>query len=160
MTLPKAIGLFLLFLGPFCMGYVRAGRIRRTLEASEAMTDLIRFLQNGIETLRVPLPELFGAYESQPLESCGFLPLLRNSGWEAAIEGTDGLFSSKIKAILLSFGKGLGKSDVSHQSDLCRHHLQLLEEALKSEREQGAKDERLSLWLGVTGGLLPVILLI
>ena len=157
-TLPKAVGLLLVFCASLSGGLLRARALRRMLCTEEAFAWLIRFIKNRIETVRSPLPEIYAAVQNGVLEDCGIASRLRSGGWESAVEEAASLCSPACLELLRSFGKGLGKSDAAHQSELCEWHLRQLEAVLEKEREQVKKDARLSVLLGITAGLMAVIL--
>jgi len=160
MSLPKAIGLLLVFSASLFGGLLRARALRRTLLVEDAFARLIRFIKDQIETIRSPLPEIYAAVQNDVLEECGIVSRLRDEGWDSAVEEVSSLCSPACLELLRSFGKGLGKSDAKHQSELCEWHLRQLETVLAKEKEQVKKDARLSVLLGITVGLMAVLLLL
>lgn len=62
--------------------------------------------------------------------------------------------------LLLSFGRGLGTTDLSGQEKLCSMHEQMLEEQLNAARRQYQSRGKLGTVLGAAAGAVAVIFFI
>ncbi len=81
--------------------------------------------------------------------------------WRQAVtsDRADALNAGDIE-LLLSFGGGLGSTDLAGQLRLCAVHRRMFEERLESARSQYASKGRLGPALGTAAGAVAVLLLL
>lgn len=160
MTLTKGIGLFLIFLTPSVFGIISASKEKKAIAFLSSLPSFFLYIEDRIETLRLPLPEILSSFREEKLEKIGFLPVLRQSGWNAAIRFARPYCSEGTLSVLDSFGATVGKSEVAAEAENCRRHLKKLEKIAEKEIPERREKIRLIRTLGCTAGLLAVIFLL
>ncbi len=78
--------------------------------------------------------------------------------WKKSVEKSDVNHDDRI--LLLSFGSGLGTSDVEGQLSNCELHKALFENNLHKAREQCSRFGKLYTTLGVLGGILIALIIV
>lgn len=81
------------------------------------------------------------------------------TAWQEAVEQESGrsALNRQDLELLLSFGSGLGTTDLSGQKKLCAMHEQMLEEQLNAARKQYQSKGKLGTVLGTAAGAVAVI---
>ncbi|MBR4204160.1 MAG: stage III sporulation protein AB [Clostridia bacterium] len=154
----KGIGALLLLAASVGYGFSMIGEEKRKIRELRALVRLVRHIRESIDGLRRPLPQIFAAFSDPALAENGFLPLLRERGFEAAARETPWRQTEEVKRLLSDFGSSLGRGFADEELALCRYTEAKLSEALAA-LEKAAPD-REKLWRSIPALLaLSVILL-
>lgn len=78
--------------------------------------------------------------------------------WKTSVEKSQVNYEERV--LLLSFGAGLGTSDVEGQLSNCELHKALFENNLQNAREQSNRFGKLYTSLGVLGGILAALIIV
>jgi hypothetical protein len=152
------IGLLLGVFLTLAYGFLR--RERRCRREMEGLLLLLRALRGQIDCFSRPWREVVAEFENEALESCGFLPVLREQDFPRALERGRGAWDAETARVLAAFGGGVGRSYKAEQVALCDWALSELEAAEKRQKEEGPRRARLSASLTVVGGLALLLLLV
>ena len=127
------------------------------LRYSRALTKRVRLLQSAVRFI--------SAVAEQMRISRDELPLILSRVQEkigirdGVLYGTEGLCRQEI-AVLESFCRQLGRTDLNGQQNAARIHIQELEQILQKAREDEARYSRLYASLGVLCGLFVAIMIL
>ena len=154
----KAAGAVLLLAAAGGYGLSRIREERLRLRELEAMAALVRTVRESIEHLSRPLPEIWARYADPFLEECGFLPVLREEGFAAALVRTG--ICSRDGDALREFAAALGKGYREEELALCRYTEERLEDRAQLLRKEAPARERLWRTIPWLAALSAVILLL
>ena len=150
-----------LLLGAFlALAYGFLRRERRCRRELEGLMLLLRTLRGQIDCFSRPWREVVAEFENDALETCGFLPALREKDFSSALEVGQGAWDTDTARVLSAFANGVGRSYKAEQVALCDWALSELETAAKRQREEGPRQARLFASLTVVGGLAFLLLLV
>ena len=123
---------------------------------------LVRHIRGQICCYRTPIYKIYASFSHKELEECGFLSVLRERGFLAALnECASALYvEGQELSALRAFGTELGKSQTSEELRLCDYTAAELERAVARRREEAPKRTRVLQTLSISGGLMLVILLL
>lgn len=161
----RLIGIAMIALS-FCYGGILVSdRIRQSQKKKKALMELLYHIQVNIAHGPVPLQDIFFSFSNEPLEQCGFLPLLRKNGPNALTEALRQCRSLGLTAeereLYGTFAERLGKSGFPEsESELC---LRTIEEAKHIAEKNAEKEiQRADLYrrLGPVCGLFVAALLL
>jgi len=162
------VGLALLFTAPVITGLYLAHTALGCIRELEGYVSLIRFIDSEITGRMAKQEEIFKSFKCPYLEKCGFLKALRSSPIDESsalnhalrrFEGKS-LVPSEVYRALYQVGDILGKTSVSHLSEVCTLCLGRLTSILEPLREETAKKARVYRVLGFSAGAAAVILFI
>lgn len=108
---------------------------RRRIRHTEALVELVRHIRTHIEYFLTPVDLIFSDFRNETLESCGFCPVLRDSGLAEALRTGGGSFSPETRLIAEKFASSLGDGYRDGQLRLCDFCISGLSEQLERERE-------------------------
>ncbi|HIR52987.1 MAG TPA: stage III sporulation protein AB [Candidatus Onthovicinus excrementipullorum] len=164
----KILGMILVMVCCMAAGRFYSGSLIRRIRALERTLLLIGQFEMHLEFSRAPAAEIVMALREHP-EFSG-LKYLRTcaeeiaagvdfpGAWRTAVSGcaADALNAGDAE-LLLSFGNGLGQTDLPGQEKLCAVHRRMIEERLESARQQYASKGKLGTALGTAAGAVAVL---
>ncbi len=155
----KGIGAVLLLAASVGFGLWMIGEEKRKIRELDALLRLVRHIRENIGSLRRPLPRIFSSFPDPALEENGFLPLLRERGFRAAVEETPWRQEEGVRLALADFAASLGRGYAEEELSLCRYTEAKLADALAALEK--AAPEREKLWRSIPALLaLSVVLLL
>lgn len=139
------------------LSVMEARRVRQI----EGLLLLVRHIRGEIACFRTPVGDIYATFHNEALAECGFLAVLRESGFSAALAtGRETLYLAEEElATLTAFAEGVGRSYSAEQVALCDYTERELEKALAKRREEAPKRTRVLRTLSLVGGLMLVVLL-
>ncbi|MBQ8351154.1 MAG: hypothetical protein IJY20_03810 [Clostridia bacterium] len=152
-----------LLLGSFSyFGHYLAGLEGRRVRQMEGFLLLVRHVRTGIVCFAEPMEEIYRRFENEALETCGFLPALREGGFASALHVCrDRLYiGAEEGRALAAFAREVGKSYSREQAAVCDYTIGELEAALRRHQEEAPRRARAARSLAVCGGLALLILLL
>ena len=152
----RTIGMAVLFFTGAYAGYWASMNLRKRIKLTESLLSLVRYIENKIKYFNLPLPDIYRDYNDPCLQKSGFMTAL-SDGWESALEQID--IDSGAKIILTEFARHLGKSVGEEQEGNCRLCAAALEEHIRTLKEDFPSRRKVYCSLGVSAGMLAVILL-
>lgn len=145
-------------------GYTESHKLSSRVRQLEAALRFVEAARTEIRFSALPVQRLVQRHG-------GELPFLRqcaaaceNGGsfaaaWSGALADRQGAFTKKDRELLLSFGEGLGASDLEGQLSHCELYTQLFTVQLNAAREERQRKSKLCLMLGISGGLSAALIL-
>lgn len=115
----KWAGAIILVAASYLCGQALSGEDGKKLSAIEAMAELLKYIRRRMWTERLPLYQIFSAYEDDFLEKIGFLELMRshrthiNNRWKQALNLLP--LEKEVFGELLRFGNELGLLPLEEQ---------------------------------------------
>ncbi len=166
------MSLFIIFVCFSFFGGYLSKQIERRIKKLEKILLLFSHISSRIEFAAQNIGDIFCALEQE--KSYDILPFVKgcsallNVGesfdlaWEKSLNNLENISCLKKEdvGILLSFGCGLGKSDVSGQVSNCQVHKALIEDKLESARKDFAMYSKPLKGIGVLAGTAVIILFI
>lgn len=150
-----------LLLGAFlALAYGFLRRERRCRREMEGLLLLLRTLRGQIDCFSRPWREVVAEFQNDALETCGFLPALREKDFFCALEARGSAWDTETARILSAFASGVGRSYKAEQVALCDWAITELEVAEKRQKEEGPRRARLFASLTVVGGLALLLLVV
>lgn len=141
----------------FSIGLIRDHR--KILRELEALCDMIQYIRDNIDHLMKPLPEIFGSYRNDYLETIGFLPQVRHAGLKQAWNEQSFAFSGEPFLLLSNFIRTIGNGYRTEELRLCDYTITRLNETLEHLRRDSSN--RLKLYKTVpTMFALSIILIL
>ncbi len=155
-------GAALIFLASLLLSRAYSAAERKRLLVCEGLLSFVRFVREQVACFRTPTGDIYRSFFHKELEECGFLPALRERGFEAAVKrlGEENALSAEELRVLCGFAAMLGKGQTEGQLRLCDYTERALLEALGKRRENAPRQTRVFGTLSVTGGLMMIILLL
>ena len=135
--------------------------VRRVRQA-EGFLMLIRHIKAQISCFCTPLGDIFRDFENDTLSSIGFMSVLREKGFRAALdECREKIYLDDEEInMLASFADELGTSYREEQMEFCDYYISTLEQSYRKSRELQPARARLYRSLLLTGGLMVIIVFI
>ena len=163
----KVIGLVLIFISTTAVGFIKANRYRDTEKEISAFIQLIYFIKHEITLYLTPQIEIYDKFSSLPLESNGFMEMVRafsRCGAETpllrAVTECDTLrCGSEVVDILRDFSQTFGMLSVEEQCERCDRTAERLCEIHKRKKEEASEKTRLYRSVGCMAGLGLVLML-
>lgn len=151
----KLIGMIIISIccSLFGIGYAINEKYRFTVICE--IERLIRYMAHQIEHYRQNLTDIFISFDSDILDDCGFSRGLSES-WEEAVKVID--CPHIIKRELISLGQGLGMKDTREQVECCQRCLNVIEEYTKEEKKALSARMKIHVCLGITVGVVILIM--
>ena len=170
----KIIGSLMVVFASAFIGWALSGNYSARTRQLRELQGLFKMLENEISFLSNLLADAFGRIcETSKCDTAEFFAnaamhmrnnpsLAASQAWEAAIEDVIGktALDKEDKAILVSFGKMLGNSDVEGQVKNIEFVLNQLRQQENKAEEQRLKNAAMCRRLGVLGGIAIVIILL
>ncbi len=156
----KLIGI-LLFLAS-ALGSVLALSLleRRRTRELEALSSLLCAIQSGMLRHRLPLCEIYAAFENDALAACGFLEDLRKDGLAYALRADTLAIREEELSFLFTYAEDLGKRFLEEEREAAENALAALAARREEHRTEGAKKGKIQRTLLITGaGMLLLLLL-
>lgn len=147
-------------------------QLMRRIKALERTILFIRQVELQLDFSQSPVPEIVRLLTDNPeLGSLRYLCACVSSikegipfpqAWQESVldKSRDDALNREDAELLLSFGRGLGTTDLSGQKKLCLMHGQILEDRLENARRQYQNKGKLGTVLGTAAGAVAVILFI
>lgn len=168
----KLTGCVLIFISSCLLGSMKAATYKSRTRELENILELIKLLELEISYRKEPLEKTFRKVASQ--KSCWFSTVLAGSAealnrlqrlheaWQEALENAWGKspLDSRDMEILRDMALGLGRSDAEGQSRILEPAALRLKTRLDQAREQEAKQGRMYRGLGISAGVVIVIMII
>ncbi len=126
-----------------CRAYLE--KEKRKSQEAEGFLRLLRFMRAEIASFGTPTGEIFSRFSNEALSSCGFLELLRNRGFSAALsDARPRLFiTDEVYLLLSAFGEELGKRYLSEELARLDYYIGALSELLEGAKREAPKRARL-----------------
>ncbi len=132
---------------------------RRTREL-EALASLLCAIQNGMLRHRLPLCEIYAAFENETLAACGFLEELRRDGLACALRADTLALREEELSFLFTYAEELGKRFLEEEREQAQAALAALAARREEHRTEGARKGKIQRTLLMTGaGMLLLLLL-
>ena len=158
----RLIGAAALLLLSVHVGNSLAAVEKKRLRQIEGFLLLVRYIREQISCFRRPLPEIYGGFRNEALESVGFLAHLSEGDFATAFEkAREELYlEDEERKLLCAFAAGVGQSFEEEQRALCAYTERELEKALARRKEEAPKRARVLRTLcAVFGGMIVILLL-
>ncbi|MGN0703745.1 MAG: hypothetical protein ACI4LD_04215 [Lentihominibacter sp.] len=166
----KILGCIMIFAGSTCIGLLKSASYKARRTELENTIELLRMLQMNITYRKDSLQKTF--VKTAELKECWFSDLLINcsdllaqhmtiaEAWRISIEKNMAMYPlyHDDLEVLKDVAMGLGKSDTTGQSNVFEPALLRLASALREAAEQEKKQGRMYRSLGISAGLVIVIL--
>lgn len=157
----KALGLIIIFLCPITIGAYSSHKTKTALIQLRGMIDFMNYIKSRIEYFNTPINDIYTAYENNESSLSELVFNISVSGWTQALESTQKIYlPNDIIEKLDQFGSYLGKSNKNEQLAHCDYYISLLENEYQKLKEEAPQKTKISLALGLSCGLMLVILLI
>jgi len=168
----KLTGCLLVFISCSILGFMKAASYKARSRELENILEIIKLLELEISYRKEPLAKTF--QKSAALKPCWFSRVLREcsealkqqqplqEAWCSAVdrhEKESPLIASDME-ILKDLALGLGKSDTAGQSRLLEPVMLRLQQQLRNAREQETKQGKMYRGLGLSAGIVIVIMII
>lgn len=123
--------------------FISTGLIRdykNNLRELESLYDMILYIRDNIEHFMKPLPDIFRTYTNEYLESCGFLPSVRQTDLRQAWNGQTFAIDGEANILITDFIHTIGSGYRTEELRLCEYTLGRLRGIIdKSRAESGNK---------------------
>ncbi len=158
----RLLGLALVVGSTLGSGLLYAASLTEELRTWEGLLRLARHIRGRIESFHQPLILIYADFRDEGLEACGFLPALREEGFDRALTACRGRLRlrSPLWELLFDFGSQLGKSLADDQLRHCDRCIAAMEEALLALRQEHPERLRLSRTLALSLAAMAVLLLL
>ncbi len=167
----KLTGCALIFLSCCFMGFIKASSYKNRSRELESIVELVRLMELEISYKKEPLAKTF--QKAASMKPCWFSEVLQSSSralqqrslhesWQKAItmyQEKSPLLEQDIE-ILKDLSLNLGKSDAAGQSKVLEPAMLRLQQQLKSAGELERKQGRMYRGLGISAGIVIVIMII
>lgn len=126
----------------------------------EGMLLLLRKIRTEIACFRTPTAAIYARFENDALAAAGFLPVLRQRGFSAALDdaGERLLLDGEDMRTLGAFAAGLGRSYPAEEIARCDRAIAELSAAYDRRRREAPGRARAALSLWLCGGAMLVLL--
>lgn len=170
----RLLGIGLLSAGCMGIGWTWKERLRKGLEESYEVWQILKMFQSEIIYSRAPLPEACLRIAGRVPEPYGeaFLEIhkemLVNRGttfgevWRRQMEGCAGKLVMPVeeKKRLLGFGSCVGFMDGQVQAQMLEQHIRRLELSIERQEKEMVNKSRVIMSLSVMGGFMLAVILI
>ena len=158
----KFTGLLLVFLFSALGGHLLAKREKEQIESAEGMLFLIRTIRQNVAFFRIHLDEIYQHFTYPSLQGSDFLQILKQRGLKDAYLSEKERFGydSFTETRFLSFTETVGKLPIDEQIKSCDLLCDLLEEKLREMKADFPKKKKLYNVLGISLGIVLIILFI
>lgn len=158
----RMIGILLVIGGTVGAGLLYATALKAEIRRFEGFLKLARLIRSRIECFRQPLASIYGDFEDEALEDCGFAKALRQGDFLLALAKTKDTLGLRPALIdlLSEFGSELGKSHAEDQLRHCDRCIGQMTDALAALRAESADRIRLSHALSLALAAMVTILLL
>lgn len=168
----KLTGCVLIFMSCCFMGFIKASSYKNRSSELESIVEVVRLMELEISYKKEPLAKTF--QKAASMKPCWFSEVLQSSSealqqqrslheaWKEAItihQEKSPLLQQDME-ILKDLALSLGKSDTAGQSKVLEPAMLRLQQQLKSAREQEMKQGRMYRGLGISAGIVIVIMII
>ena len=151
----KTVGLFVM------LGAFSSHKTKTALIQLRCMIDFMNYIKNQIEYFNTPISDIYTSYEKNNNMLDELVLNISVSGWNSALQNTQKLFlSNDTIQKLEQFGSYLGKSNKDEQLTHCNYYIKLLEDEYDKLEKDAPQKTKVSLALGLSCGLMLIILLI
>lgn len=126
----------------------------------EGMLRLLRAIREEIACFRTPTAAIYARFENDALAAAGFLPVLRERGFSAALTaaGERLLFDAEDARTLSAFAAGLGQHYPAEEIALCDRTIAELSASYDRKRREAPGRARAARSLVLCGGAMLVLL--
>lgn len=161
--------LVIVFISSSMAGVKFAANAKESLKINEGILSLILHIRRSVEYYTETLDKVYETFDNEALEEIGFLPSvlkLNNDGEVFPFCNALELYKKRLSldedvySALYSFGKTLGNCCSGEQIDSCTAVAEFLEEKCSCMRRDLPKKIKLRTTLGVSCGMMIVIVLI
>ncbi len=166
----KIIAYLMLIIAGASAGVSAAMNINERVRILNTLCRFIRELGEAIRYKRKRLGEIISDIKTNSdFKECKIITDLDealinekgfNTAFNEAINKNPHNLKPKDRELLLSFGEGLGKSDVLSQQSHCEYFVQKLEDIISEAQDDAKKKGRLYVSLGTMAGIFAVIMFI
>ncbi len=157
----KTLGLLMLFLCSLTFGVYSSYKTRTGLSQLRDILDFMCYIKSQIEYFNTPIYDIYKDYNNNDNGLNELISNISLSGWNAAFEKTQKLYLPEaIVQQLMQFGIFLGKSNKEEQLTHCDYYIRLLENEYQKLEQEAPKKTKVSLALGLSAGLMLIILFI
>lgn len=157
----KTLGLFIIFICPLLLGAFSSHKTKTALTQLRSMLDFMNYIKNQIEYFNTPINDIYSAYENTGNALRDLVFDISVSGWTYALQKKQDLYlPDDIIQKLSQFGSHLGKSTKEDQLTHCNYYIRLLEDQYEKLEKEVPQKTKVSLALGLSCGLMLIILLI
>ncbi len=155
----KILGLFFIFLCSLLVGALSSHKTKFALIQLRSVIEFMSYIKSQIEYFNTPVNDIYSQYDNEILKE--FVSNISAHGWEEAFVKTQKIYlSSETVERLIKFGSYLGKSNKEEQIAHCTYYIEMMEDEYKKLEAEAPQKTKVSLALGLGGGLMLVILLI
>ena len=155
----KIIGIVLLFLAPVSLGAYSSFKTGAEVRQLGQILDFMYYIKKQIEFFNTPINTIYDSYCPADDEFSAFILSISANGWNYALKNTESVFvSDKTTDLLEAYGSNLGKSNKDDQIKHCDYYINLLEKEFEQLSKKAPEKKKVSLALGVYGGLMLAIL--
>ncbi len=157
----KLFGLILIFLCSSLCGAYSSYKTNMALKQLRGIINFMRYIKNQIEYFNAPIDSIYESFDAESEQFKSFLCNVSMIGWKKTLEGNNELyFPDNVSEILKQFGATLGKSGKDEQLSLCEYYIGLLESEYKKMESDAPQKMKITMALGVSAGIMLVILFI
>ncbi len=158
----KLIGGLLILVSCASAGLSVSAIYRLRVGQLEGFRLLIAHISAEIGAFLAPLDTIYADFKNTHLEACGFLLLLRQSGFETAFsECRSRLFLTETElSEVEKFFRGLGRHDAREEENHCAYYEKRISELHEAARAEAASKARLCRAFGFLGGLMLAVILL
>ena len=148
-------GIIVLFCVGVYAGFAASHALRRRIELTESLLSLVRHVQNRIQFFRQELPSIYREYSDESLTE--FLSLVGCNPSEASkILAVD----QEVRDFVVEFFTRVGRGTVEESHAAAEYCALMLEKHIAVMRETYPQKRKVYCSLGISAGLMAVILLI
>lgn len=143
--------------------FVSAGLIRdhkTGLQELEALYDMISYVRDNIEHLMKPLPDIFETYTNDYLETCGFLPAVRQTDLRQAWDVQAFAITGEARHLVHDFIQNIGSGYRTEELRLCEYTIGRLRGILDHARADTANQLKLYKTVPMMFALSVILILI
>lgn len=156
----KLIGIFGILVSCFIFGNSLVKKSETSLAVTESLADFISYIGTSINTLRLPLNEIYLNFKNQTLEDIGFLQELNSNGLSSATNILTTIISDEALNSLKYIEEHLGGIDIKCQYNLCETVEKKLRQELESIKLNYNNKKRMYQLLPLLCGLSLIILIL
>lgn len=139
-------------------GLIRDYRIN--LRELDALYDMISYIRDNIEHLMKPLPDIFRTYTNEYLETCGFLPSVRQTDLRQAWNGQTFAIDGEAYVLVSDFISNIGGGYRTEELRLCEYTLGRLRGIIDKTRNESANKIKLYKTVPMMFALSVILILI
>ncbi|NLK39197.1 MAG: hypothetical protein GX303_02955 [Clostridiales bacterium] len=135
---------------------------QRRMRQTEAFLILLRYIKAQVACYKTPVAEIYQSFNNRTLEECGFVNVLREKGFEAALYECESMLyiDQNEFELLYAFASELGRGFQEEQLNSCDYHIGALEELYAKQKNEMPKKCKIYRTLIFTIGIMIIIILI